>query len=420
MYDRREIFTPAPRPAWMKTLNELGNGLDIAGVVSLTPESLMQQAVANTGLTDFGDDDWLEPFTILMKAIDTEADLHLAGRILTRAEVLVYLEARLRIVGWYRSHPEVEQEVIDRPVFITGYGRSGTTILFEVLSQDPQFRAAQKWEALFPVPPPQAATYRSDARIARTEHINHMIRAMSPEHDSMHKSGADLPVESIELEYSSFLSEIYPIIMQVPSYAAHLRGKDLTSTFEWQRKILKLLQSKYRGKHWLMKSPSHLLHLEKYRKVFPGMRVIFAHRDPIATADSVVSFLGTLFWQRTDKLWGDGKIDVEVLSTADRRAKSWDGVIAMIEDGRLEKGSYANFYYDRFVADPIGAIQSVYDQLGMTLTEDAADRMRNYLAAKTKGMHGKHEYEKAPANAVESERVHYKTYQSYFAVPNEI
>ena len=420
MYDRRGRFTPAPRPAWMKTLNELGDGVDIGAIVALTPESLMQQAAANTGLTDFGDDDWLEPFTILMRAIDSEAQLHLAGRILTRAELLNYLEARLRIVDWYRTHPEVEREVIDRPVFITGYGRSGTTILFEVLSQDPQFRVAQKWEAVFPVPPPEAATYRTDPRIARAERLNRLIQAMSPEHDSMHKSGADLPVESIELEYLSFVSEIYPIIMQVPSYAAYLRGRDLTSTFEWQKKILKLLQSKFRAAHWLMKSPSHLLHLDRYLQVFPGMRVIFAHRDPIVTADSVVSFLGTLFWQRTDNPWGGGSIDVEVLATADRRGKAWDGVIEMLECGRLAEGNYANFYYDRFVADPLAAIQSIYDQLGMALTAETAERMRAYLAAKTKGQHGKHEYERAPANAVESERIHYRAYQSYFGVPNEI
>ena len=150
------------------------------------------------------------------------------------------------------------------------------------------------------------------------------------------------------------------------------------------------------------------------------MRVVFAHRDPIVTADSVVSLLGTLFWQRTDNVWGGGTIDAAVLQTADGRARAWDGVIAMIEDGRLARGDYANFYYDRFVADPIDAIQSVYDQLGMTLSAEVADRMRDYLAAKTKGQHGKHEYEKAPANAVESERVHYQTYQRFFAVPDEI
>ncbi|MDB5424521.1 MAG: hypothetical protein JWQ29_1937 [Phenylobacterium sp.] len=420
MYDRREVFTPAPRPAWMKRLNDLGEGLDIAGVVPLTPASLMQQATANTGLSDFGDDDWLEPFTVLMTAIDTEADLHFAGRILTRAEFLNYLEARLLIVDWCRNHPEVNEDELDRPVFITGYGRSGTTILFEVLSQDPQFRTAQKWEALTPVPPPEAATYRTDPRIAKAENLNQLVQAMIPEHDSMHRAGADLPVESIELEYLSFLSEIFPIILQVPSYAAYLKGRDLTSTFEWQRTILKLLQSRYRGRHWLMKSPSHLLHLEKYLQVFPGMRVIFTHRDPVVTADSLVSFLGTLYWQRTDNLWGDGKIGTQVMATADGRAQAWDSVIEMIEDGRIAKGEYANFYYDRFVADPIAEIGSIYDQLGMTLAPETAERMAAYLAAKTKGVHGKHAYEKAPTNAVAGERVHYRAYQSYFAVPNEI
>jgi hypothetical protein len=404
----------------MATLNALGASLDIAGIVPLTPASLMEEAALNTGLNDFGGGDWLEGFTVLMRAIDAEADLHFVGRILTRAEFLTYLEARLRVEDWYRGHPEVENEVIDAPVFITGYGRSGTTILFEVLSQDPQFRTAQKWEAARPVPPPRAETYRFDPRIGEAEGLVRLIRALSPEHDSMHLSGAELPVESLELEYSSFASEVFPIILQVPSYAAWLRGKDLTPTFEWQKKILKLLQSDYRAKYWLMKSPTHLAHLEAYLKVFSGMRVIFAHRDPVVTADSLVNFVGTLFWQRTDNPWGGGRIDAPVMSMADTRAKVWDEVIAMIQDGRIAKGNFANFHYDRFVAHPINEVRSIYDQLGMVLTAETADRMRAYLAAKTKGLHGQHLYETAPVNAVEAERIHYRAYQSYFAVANEI
>lgn len=404
----------------MKTLNELGDGLDIKAIVPLTPESLLQQAIANTGLTDFGDDEWREPFSILMKSIDTEANFHLAGRILTRAEFLQYLEARLRIVDWCRRHPEVEREEIDQPVFITGYGRSGSTILFEVLSQDPRFRAVQRWEAVTPVPPPEAASYRTDPRIGEADHILRLIQAMSPEHDAKHVSGATLPVESIQLEYLTFVSDIFPIVMRVPSYAAYLKGKDFTNTFAWQRRILQLLQSRYRGEHWLMKSPSHVRHLEKYLNVFPGMRVIFTHRDPIVTADSVVSFLGTLYWQRTDKLWGDGTINTDVLAAADARSKQWDAVIEMIEDGRLAKGSHANFHYHRFVADPIAEVQSIYDQLGMTLTDEIAGRMRAYLDAKPKGKHGKHEFERTPTSVVESERPCYQTYQRYFGIPNEI
>lgn len=419
-YNRREVFTPQPRPEWMKTLNALGEGLDIKGIVPLTPQSLMQQASDNTGLTDFGDDDWLEGFRVLMKGADEEADLHLTGRLLTRAEFLRYLEARLTIVDWCKSHPEVDDEVIDRPLFITGYGRSGTTILFEVLSQDPQFRAAQKWEAAAPVPPPEPATFGQDDRMAKAENILHLMRALSPEHDGKHRSGGELPVESIELEYLTFASDIFPMFIQAPTYAAWLKGRDLTPTFEWQRRILKLLQSRMPPKHWLMKSPTHLLYLEKYRAVFPGMRVIFTHRDPIVSADSTVSFLGTLYWQRSDKLWGGEGMEVEVLADAADRAKAWDPVIEMIEDGRLAKGEYANFYYDRFVQDPIAEVRSIYGQLGMTLTDEVAETMRAYLAFKTQGKHGRHDYEKTPVNAVDTERHCYAAYQRFFAVPNEI
>src|SRR6202000_3568251 len=106
------------------------------------------------------------------------------------------------------------QEGIDRPVFITGYSRSGTTILFEVLSQDPQFRVAQKWELLFPVPSPEQATYDSDPRIEKASGLNQLLESIAPEFGGQHKMGAQLPCESLALEYLSFLSEVFLMITQ--------------------------------------------------------------------------------------------------------------------------------------------------------------------------------------------------------------
>jgi hypothetical protein len=40
--------------------------------------------------------------------------------------------------------------VIDQPVFVTGLPRSGTSILFELLAQDPQFMAPANWEFVLP------------------------------------------------------------------------------------------------------------------------------------------------------------------------------------------------------------------------------------------------------------------------------
>jgi hypothetical protein len=419
-YDRRSRWVPPPRPEWMAKLNELGRGLELASIVPLTPSSLIVEATQNTGLSDFGGRRWRQHFEMLMKAVDEEAKLHFAGRLLTRCEMLLYLEGRLQIINDYKRHPQIDDERIDRPMFITGFARSGTTILFEVLGQDPQFRIARKWEALFPSPPPRAATYKIDPRIEKAEHVGALLDAMTPEFQAAHRVGAELPIESLETEYSAFLSDVYPIVFQIPSYAKYLSEQDLSEAFEWQKKTMKLLQWHHRGTHWLMKSPSHLPHLRKVLNVFPGMRVIFAHRDPVVTADSVVSVMGTLYWLRTDEPWGNGAIESWSLSMAQERASAWSDIIAMIEAGQLAKGSFANFHYAEFMTDPIQSIRKIYRDFDMILSPKVEGRMLAFLDSKTQGKFGKHQYEHTPVDVIDRERDAYARYQKFFGVKTEI
>ena len=57
-------------------------------LVSLGPEELLDTASRATGLTDFGDEDWRTPYAVLLDALEKESRLHLAGRLLARAEIL--------------------------------------------------------------------------------------------------------------------------------------------------------------------------------------------------------------------------------------------------------------------------------------------------------------------------------------------
>jgi len=419
-YQRKAKWVPTPRPEWVQTLNQQARHLDMAGIVPLDHQSLIAQAVKNTGLDDFGDDQWLEHFKVLMAAIETEANLHFAGRVLTRYEFVRYLEIRLNLVDWLKREPAIEDETVDRPIFITGFGRSGTTILYEVLAQDPRFRVPLKWEALFPFPPPETSSYANDPRIQLTEHVNHFSENMIPELKAMHKSAATLPVESVELLYFTFLSEVFTFAFQVPSYVRYLAGQDLRYCFEWQKKLLKLLQWRHKGKHWLLKGPSHLPYMRELLGSFPDARVIFTHRDPIASADSVVSLQASLYWWRTDDPWGDGSLDNWVIGSAQTRAALWDDMIDMIDDGTLDKNHVSNFQYQEFMADPMAAVRRIYTDFDLELTADVEAQMVKFLADKPQGKFGRHDYQNAPKTVVEQERAVYKKYQDYFGVPNEL
>ena len=195
--DRRQRWVPRPRPEWVGRINEEGRVFDSRSVVPLDESSLLDYATRNTGLDDFGEDDWREPFQILLRSIDEEADLNLMGRLTTRSDLLIHLEGRLRIVDWYKRHPEVEEEEIREPVFVTGLPRSGTTIMQEILGADPRSRTVRMWEAKFPCPPPRADDPAPDPRVARAAALTTMQDRVTPEWAGMHKVGGDLPVECI-------------------------------------------------------------------------------------------------------------------------------------------------------------------------------------------------------------------------------
>jgi hypothetical protein len=417
-YDRRSVWSPPPRPAWVREINEQCSVLDIGSVVPLDETSLLSTAQRNTGLDDFGEDGGRQHLRVLLDAIDREARLHFTGRVLTRSEFLLYLQARLGMVDWFKRHPEVLEQPVDDPIFIMGFGRSGTTILFELMSQDPQFRVVKKWESLFPCPPPEPDTYLTDPRIELTEKVSAFSENIIPEFKAMHKLGGNLPVESVEFMYPSFLSEVYPLAFQVPSYARYLADQGLKYTFGWHKKILQLLQSRYKAQRWLLKGPSHLPYLNDLLAVYPNARFVFTHRDPIVSSDSLVSFMGMIYWWRTDHPWGDGSIDEWAF--AEDRARVWDTVIEALRTSAIPQHNVAQFYYHEFMADPMASIRGIYKGLGLTLSPEAERAMRDYLAARPQEKFGKHQYESSPAAVIAEERRVYQRYQQYFDVPNEI
>jgi len=417
---RKQAWTPTPRPEWLAALNKNAANLDMRSVVPLDGESLIEQAVRNTGLDDFGDQHWRAHFDTLTRSVDTEANLHFGGRILTRSEFIRYLEKRLQVVDCLKNNPVILEQKIEAPIFIFGFGRSGTTILYELLAQDPQFRVPQKWETFYPCPPPEKSTYASDARILKTEKINEFCESMIPELQAIHKSAATLPVESVELLYFTFLSEVFAFAFQAPEYTRYLATQDMSYCFNWLNKLLKLLQWRNTRNHWLLKGPSHMPYLNELLSIFPDAKIVFTHRDPIVSADSVVSLQASLYWWRTDTPWGDGSSDSWVVGSAETRAGMWDGIIDGLESGDIDANNVANFHYAEFMRNPLEVIEGIYQQLNLTLKPDVRLKMETLLEQRPQQKFGKHQYERASQDLIQQERISYQRYQSYFDVENEI
>jgi hypothetical protein len=230
----------------------------------------------------------------------------------------------------------------------------------------------------------------------------------------MHDVGGELPVECIEFTTSAFLSEMFTASFQIPSYQQYLQNADVTETYRWHKRMLKLLQWRFRRPHWLLKGCNHEPYLPQLLKIYPDAKIILTHRDPIKAVASVISVQGTIFGFRTDDPFSRNSYDNWL--RMDLVAAMLNQRIVWIEDGTLPSGQFASIRFADFSSSPIQALRTLYRDLGLTLTEDAELRMQRYLARKPRGVFGVHSYQTGEGGA---ERPLFDKYQSYFQVPNE-
>ena len=151
------------------------------------------------------------------------------------------LTTRLQVEDWYRRHPEIDDEPIEAPLIGLGLPRTGSTALSFLLAEDPAARSLRLWESNQPCPPPSTVE-PPDPRIAETEAGLAVQQEMNPRLAALVPSEATGPMECQELMALDFKAHYFPAFAHMPSYTEWLLDADLTSTYRYERRVLKLLQ----------------------------------------------------------------------------------------------------------------------------------------------------------------------------------
>ena len=423
-----DLAAPFERPDWLLRLNAVGRDLAPSPdrLVPLGADSLLEAAAANTGLSDFGPDDFLEPLGVLCRSLAEEADASLLGNLLARGDLLNLLENRARLVAARSQAPDIAEEAISQPIFIVGLPRSGTSILHELLAQDPRLRAPLSWEAHSPCPPSAALAAGPGARdpdweracIERADNIFTFWNELVPAYATMHEMGAHIPCECIWLTAHSFRSEEFLGRNRVPSYGAWLAGADLGPAYAIHRELLELLQWQRPTERWLLKAPSHMMALPALFAEYPDARIIQTHRDPVQIMGSSVNLLRALCWMRSES------VDPELI----KASFAGEGLAARLFaalDFRDAPGAPAGAFQDvRFadlMAEPLATVARIYQGLDLDLTQEVEAAMGDYLAHKPRNKFGKHDYAFADLGLdLGEERERFAAYQTRFDIDSEV
>jgi hypothetical protein len=367
-----EARSRSGRPMWSDWLSRKFWFLDADG--------LCEAARHKTGHYDFGDPPIQPGLSILTESLEREAELRPFGRFLMRVHLRDLLETRLRLTAlWKHQGAELDSVPLQRPIFVTGMPRSGSTFLHELLAEDPNLRAPRVWEVMFPVPIAGSSS-ANDPRIRRGEACLWWFRRLVPEADAVFPMRARTPHECVAIHSYTFLSEEFISTCRIPGYESYLRQADLRPAYAWERRFLQHLQFQSRQRQWVLKSPDHVYGLEALFATFPDALIVQTHRNPIDVLKSSCHLTEALHGLYGRPGPAEQRLEHETRTLADTANRFLN-----FRDQHPELGGrFVDVKYDEIIANPVALVRRIYDQFGMELTSEAAGRMQQLAVRRSR------------------------------------
>ncbi len=354
---------------------------------NLVAPDLIAQAQKATSLERFDSDSFREGLDIFLADVNAGKPPEAALERIAGA-VVQALANRLKVTAYLDQHPHLLQRPIERPVFVFGIPRTGTTLLSNLLAADPARRSPLTWEIDDPVPPPTSAALYTDPRaLARLEMERQMLAAR-PEMGKYYRSSAIYPNECVYIMAHDFKTLMWESRGKLPNYRDWLFSTDMTSAYEYHKRFLQLLQAEAPG-CWNLKMPSHALWLHTLLKVYPDARLVWTHRDPLTAMGSFCSIISLAHQAHTtqpDPQWIGQNCAWQAQQHAER-----------IMDARdtLGEDRMVDVHYRELTREPIETMRRLYASLGDEFTQEAEAGMRAWLADNPQDKFGKHEYKLA-------------------------
>lgn len=359
-------------------------------MTGLATDQLLAAAREKAGLTEFGDQWFIEPLDVLVKALNTEAGLTPVGTELTRRRLTALLVDRLRLRALFAAHPEIGRVEVDVAAVICGLPRTGSTLLHRLLAASPRLTSTLSWETSYPLPFPGEGPDAAE-RKRRAKANAELFLQLSPDFGDLHTVVWDGPEEDVILVDRSFVSMSFDSFYWVPGYGDWLRAADQAPAYrellDWLR-VLRWQDPARAGRRWVLKSPHHLTAVATVLDTFPDTKIVMTHRSPVSAVPSYASMVATMSGPYVDSVdrgrlgpYWRGRFAVSLREFASVRAT------------RPER--FVDVPYTETVADPMGSARRVLAAVGMTAdaTDEAA--FEAYLERNRTESHGAHHYSPA-------------------------
>lgn len=261
------------------------------------------------------------------------------------------------------------------PIFILGHWRSGTTLLHEMLVNDPQFASPSTYQCFAPW-----HFVVSEWLMVR---FGSFLLPKKRPMDNM-EAGWELPQEDEFALMNLGVPTPYLRIAFPQSQPSALEYLDLQALSPQQRSLwcrnlqwfLKALTYHHCGKQLVLKSPPHTGRMAELAKLFPEAKFIHLTRDPRKLFASTIRLWKSLEEvQALQQSRSDDQMREYVSECLLRMYHSFEAAREQVDSSRL-----VDVRYEDLVADPVGTLRELYQRLQLGDFSQVEQRLQQRLA----------------------------------------
>ena len=378
---------------WFPLPGELGDG-NKSDAPEFSLDQLDAQQLLVAAGEHYGPDARVEAelrpaLVALCQALQQEARLSASGARRVTAHLERMLGERADLVALERRDPSVLACAITRPIVITGFPRTGTSLLHNILARVEGLWAPTLRQLRTPVAPRGDATPDWEAR--QREETQAMLTELdiaAPNFRRIHPMDPDWPDHCNWLLRKSFSTMANAFSWYMPGYVQYLATCDMRPAYADHRRWLRaLLHTRADRPRLVLCDPFHMWHLEALLAVYPDATIVHLHREPEQVVPSFASLCATLQAVDSDSPRRANEIGRSCLFILGHGLRALERARQKLPPER-----FVDLSYRELVASPGSVVHRLGGKLGFDTGGVAVEEADEWLLRNRQHNRGRHLY----------------------------
>ena len=359
--------------------------------IDMSVAAVLAAARAQTGLADFGPADFEERLGRLLAEVEADDNVWRSAKAQFLGFCVKAAANRLKNRDFLKRNPEIDRLVIDRPIFIVGLPRSGTTHLENLIAADRRLRFLPVFlgSEATPVPGEKPGPDGKDPRWIRSSAHWERMRT-NPIMEALHEHSPDHACGENELQMPDFSTYQWEWMGDVPGWRDYYLEHDQAPHYAYGRTMLKAVAFQFPSdRRWILKGNQHSEQLPSLMSTYPDAFIVQTHRDPLAILQSVLTMRGLSVLASQKK----PRIDAHVSYWVDRIERMLRAYMRDYQN--IPNGQRIDLMFQDIVTDDIGSAQRVLESAGLPSTSMSTQDLHEYMAHHQRGRAGRVVYDLA-------------------------